>query len=569
MSAAATDMPRAPDPAIAERDDGTIPPAAAAAAAQAAFVPVPLPRILAYVATSIFIALTQGFAQGLVPAVLPQIAGQIGATTTEATWLVVAFMVPKTAVPLLLIKIRTQFGLRLFTEVGVSCFVLVSALALFESDLRATVAVQFLSGLSSASLSTLAFLYMLEGLAPALKMRLGLPLALTFLSLGSPLARVVAPPLMGDGSWQVLHLLVLGMALVSLALVFLLPLKPMPRAKVIAPMDVASFALIATALGGLTAVFSMGPTLWWTAVPWLGWTLALSFAAMAIAVVIELHRKVPLIDVHWITSGPILHLAGVLLLLRLILSEQAAGAPRMFMALGLGPDQLTGLFGAIVAASIAGGIACAAVMKPGRESRIHLFALLLIALGAWLDSRSTIDTRPAQMLASQSMIAFAAAMFLPPAMMSGLLQALAKGPAYILSFVIVFLTTQAIGGTLGSGLFTTFINERQAVHLAELANNLPVTSQIVSGQVAALTRGMSGVLTDPLLRQAQAVSQIADEAGAQAFVLAYNDAFLLTALAAAGAAIILVLHMLRDRMAGAAAPAIAPPASSNPPQVTP
>ena len=88
-------------------------------------------------------------------------------------------------------------------------------------------------------------------------------------------------------------------------------------------------------------------------------------------------------------------------------------------------------------------------------------------------------------------------------------------------------------------------------------------------QVAALTGGMSGVLTDPLLRQAQAVSQIADEAGAQAFVLAYNDAFLLTALAAAGAAIILVLHMLRDRMAGAAAPAIAPPASSNPPQVTP
>lgn len=254
MSAAQTDMPRAPDAATAERDDGTIPPAAAAAAAQAAFVPVPLPRILAYVATSIFIALTQGFAQGLVPAVLPQIAGQIGATTTEATWLVVAFMVPKTAVPLLLIKIRTQFGLRLFTEVGVSCFVLVSALALFESDLRATVAVQFLSGLSSASLSTLAFLYMLEGLAPALKMRLGLPLALTFLSLGSPLARVVAPPLMGDGSWQVLHLLVLGMALVSLALVFLLPLKPMPRAKVIAPMDVASFALIATALGGLTAV---------------------------------------------------------------------------------------------------------------------------------------------------------------------------------------------------------------------------------------------------------------------------------------------------------------------------
>mgnify|MGYP006999220394 CR=1 FL=1 len=39
-----------------------------------------------------------------------------------------------------------------------------------------------------------------------LAVMIGLPLALTFLSLGSPLARVVAPPLMGDGSWQVLDL---------------------------------------------------------------------------------------------------------------------------------------------------------------------------------------------------------------------------------------------------------------------------------------------------------------------------------------------------------------------------
>lgn len=553
----------------AGQDGGdTLPPAAAAAAAEAAFVPVPLPLTLAYMATAVFLALAQGLAQGFVPAVLPQLAGQIGATTTEASWLVVAFMVPKTVVPLLLIKIRTQYGLRRFAEIGAASFVIVSALALFEGDARSAGIVQVLSGLASAPLSTLAFLYMLEGLSPPLKMKIGLPISLTILSLGAPFARVIAPALMGDGSWQILHVMSLGMALVSLALVFLLPLKPVPHVKVIAGMDLVSFILIAIGFGGITAVFVQGPILWWTAVPWLGWALALSLAALALAATIELHRKTPLIDVHWLSTGPIVHLAGVLLLLRLILSEQAAGAPRMFQAMGLAADQLVPLFAVIVAASVAGGIACAAVIKPGREARIHLAALVLIALGAWLDSRSTIDTRPAQMFLSQSMIAFAAALFLPPAMMSGLLQALAKGPTYILSFVIVFLTTQAIGGTIGSGLFTTFINQRQAVHLAELADQLPVTSQIVAAQVAARMGGMAGVVTDPLLRQAQAVSQVFDEANAQSMVLAYNDAFLMTALAALACAAILVLHMLRDRMA-APRPPTSPAIPLSPPSTGP
>ena len=267
---------------------------------------------------------------------------------------------------------------------------------------------------------------------------------------------------------------------------------------------------------------------------------------------IELNRAAPLVDVRWVLSPAILHLTAALMLFRLLLSEQAAGAPRMFQVLGLSPDQMMPLFAAIVAASVAGGLACAVVIKPGREPQIHLAALLMIAAGAFLDSRSTVDTRPIQLIASQSMIAFAGSLFLPPAMMAGLMQALAKGPNYLLSFVIVFLTTQSIGGTLGSGIFNTFINRRQAYHLHALSDQLAQTSWNVTAAVGQRVQALGAALPDIAARRAQAVAQLAQEASQQAYVLAYNDAFFATFLGASGAIALLLLHRMRDRLAAPA-----------------
>ncbi|MFD2816313.1 hypothetical protein ACFSYD_20960 [Paracoccus aerius] len=140
-------------------------------------------------------------------------------------------------------------------------------------------------------------------------------------------------------------------------------------------------------------------------------------------------------------------------------------------------------------------------------------------------------------------------LFLPPAMMAGLVSALARGPQYLLSFVIVFISTQSLGGVLGSGLFTTFINNRQAAHYAVLTEQIAVGDAPTMQAIAARAAGLAAQVPDAASRSAQAAAQIAQEATAQASVMAYNDAYLLTALIALGAALALVLHMLRDRLA--------------------
>ncbi len=535
-------------------------PAMPAAAGPAAppFVPKSWPATLGYMGAAVVIGLTQGLAQGFVSTNIPQIAGDLGVTVTQASWLMAAFLIPRASMPLLLIKLRTQYGLRRFAEWAIIAYLVVALAGLAISDLRSALVMQFLAGMVSAPLSTLAFLYMLEPLSPPWKMRLGLPMVMAMISVGPALARVISPALMADMGWLPLHLMTLGLAAISLGLVYALPLVSPPRIKVIAVMDLVSWGLIALGFGGLTVAFVTGAIYWWTDVAWLGWTLAGSIAALTAAVVIELHRKAPLLDIRWLVSPAMLHLTVTLLLFRLMLSEQGAGAPRMFQVMGVTQGQLVPLFAVISAATVLGGLALIPILRPERVPAIHVVALALIAAGAWMDSRATINTRPAQMMLSQAMIAFAGTFFLAPAMMRGLMSALARGPNYILSFVIVFLSTQSLGGAMGSGLFTTFINHREAAHMQVLREQLTVSDAQMLQEILRRSAVLAPQITDAAARKAQAVALIVQDVTNEAYVMAYNDAYFLTALIALAALAALILHIFRDwlaaRLAGPAIP---------------
>ena len=515
---------------------------------------MPLPRVALYLLAAIVIALGAGISQGFVTANLPQIAGDLGITTTEASWLVVAYIVPRCCLPLMLVKLRAQFGLRRFTEAAICAYVITSIAALWIYDLRSAVVIEFLAGCAAASLSTLAFLYFMEPLPQRLKMSVGLPAALTCFIMGPSLARVISPELIGDGGLFRIHVFGLGLALVAMALVMRLPLAPVPHAKVIKPLDFVSFAFISFGFIGVIIAFVMGPIHWWTAAPWLGILLAAAIASLVLAVIVELWRKEPLIDIRWLATPEMLHLSGALLLFRIILSEQSAGAPRMFQILGVAPSQMVTLFAVICLGSIVGGLACVAWMRPGRVPHLHLVALLLIAAGAWMDAHSTIDTRPQQMLISQGMIAVAGVLFMAPAMLTGLMTALKRGPQYILSFVIIFISTQSVGGMLGSGAFTSLINNRQAVHYQHLQEELTQGNGPMLQELGARMNALAPQITDAATLKAQAMAQIAAEANMQSYVLAYNDVYFITFLIALVAAGFLILHVFRNWLTARLAP---------------
>ncbi|WP_414475871.1 MFS transporter [Microvirga sp. M2] len=518
-------------------------------------------RAATFMAAAVLLAMAQGLGMNLISANLPQIQGALGATTNEALWLMAAYMAPNASLSLLLIKIRTQFGLRNFAELAILAFLLVSVMHLFVDDLHSAIIVRFFSGIAAAPMSSLAFLYMLEPFPPAKKLNLGLCLALTNLALAPPVARLISPTLLDIGGWHGLHVMEISIAMIAFAAVYLVPLAPQPRAKVIQPLDVVSYLFIAVGFGLAAMAMTVGRFYWWFEAPWLGLMLAGAIVAVTCAAVIELNRANPLLDIRWLASKEILHFTGALLIFRIVLSEQTSGAFGFFQVLGLQNGQMATLLWIILGTSVAGGLACAAVMKPGREPAIHMVALSLLAAGAFMDSQVTNLTRPAEMYLSQAMIAFAGALFLPPALASGLMSALKKGPNYILSFVIVFLTTQSIGGSLGSGVVGTFVTWRSKVHYQALAEHLIPTNPIVAQRMSQLSGAYGRVLTDPAQMSTQGLTLLNQQVTREANVLAYNDAFLAIALLAVFALAALIVHVavvaIGKRLAPAPQPSLA------------
>ena len=509
--------------------------------------PAPVDKSLAlsaiYVLGSVLLFLTQGLGMNLALANLTQIQGSLSATSVEAGWLSAAYMAPNVSLSIALVKIRAQYGLRRFAEISIVGFVIVSLMNVFVSDLHSAIVVRFISGIAAAPMSTLGFLYMLEAFPPARKLTVGLALALTCTTISAPITRLISPTLIEYGQWHALYTLEMALALIVLPIIYLLPLTPVPHAKVIQRMDILSYLLVAVAFGCLAIVLTMGRLYWWFEAPWLGVLLVVSIATLTTVVLIELHRKVPLIDISWIASKEIVHFAAVLLVFRLVASEQSTIATNFYQQLGLQFEQVATLYWIILAAAIAGGLLCAVLMNPQHAESVHVLALGLLATGAYMDSQATSLTRPEQMYLSQAMIASGTALFLPPAMARGFKAALAKGPSYILSFIVIFLFTQSIGSLIGSAAFGTFVTIREKFHSNILSEQIVLSNPLVAQRVNQLSAAYSKVMGDKTLLGGEGTVLLSQQVTREAYILAYNDAFLLAAVIALVALAGLLLHM--------------------------
>ena len=191
----------------------------ARSAGQGAVPPAPAPvapsRAAACIAASTLLAMTQGFGMNLVAANIPQMQGPLGATSTEAVWLMAAYMAPNASLSIALIKIRNQYGLRHFAELGIAVFLVVAVLHIFITDLRSALVLRFFAGIAAAPLSSLGFLYMLEAFTPARKLTIGISLALTNIGLAPPLTRLISPLLIDIGNIRALLRLELALAISS------------------------------------------------------------------------------------------------------------------------------------------------------------------------------------------------------------------------------------------------------------------------------------------------------------------------------------------------------------------
>lgn len=163
----------------------------------------------------------------------------------------------------------------------------------------------------------------------------GLTIGITGSSLAIPLARLFSTELLQTDEWRGLYFFELGLALVSLARVIALKLPPSDRKKVFEKKDFITFFLLAPGMALVCAVLSLGRLEWWFEAPWIGWALAAAVILIVAAITFEHNRSNPLLNTKWLSSGSIVRLGLIMLLIRIVLAEQNTGVIGWLQYVGL------------------------------------------------------------------------------------------------------------------------------------------------------------------------------------------------------------------------------------------
>jgi hypothetical protein len=347
----------------------------------------------------------------------------------------------------------------------------------------------------------------------------------------APVSRIISPSLLDFGGYHALYTLEMGLALIAFAIIYTLPLTAPPRAIVIQRLDILSYLLLADRLRLSCRRADAGA-------PVLVVRGAMDRRAAS-------HRgRLPRPGACHRTAarqsdarfplgavGGQLADGGRLLLFRFVSSEQSSTAANLYQQLGLLNDQTITLYAVILLASLVGGLFCTLLMTTRYVETAHLLALVLIAAGAYLDSQSTSLTRPEQMYLSQALVAAGAAMFLPPVMASGFKAAMARGMPFIVNFLAIFLFTQSIGSLFASAMLGTFVTIREKFHSNVLVEHILLQDPLVAQRVSQLAAAYGKVITDKTLLSAEGIALLGQQVTREAYILAYNDTFLVICLA--------------------------------------
>jgi len=488
------------------------------------------PKRWAYAMVGLLVALTGGLGNSLVIANLPYLQGALGSTTAEIAWLPAAYVMTNVSMNLLLVKFRQQFGLRTFTEVFLVLYALVTFGHLFVNDLSSAIAVRAAHGMVGAALSSLGLYYMIQAFPAKWRLK-ALVLGLGTSQLALPLARLFSEDLLQIAEWRGLYLFELGLALAALGCVFLLKLPPGDRFKTFEKLDFLTFAILATGVALLCAVLSLGRIDWWLEAPWIGVASAASIVLILAGLAIEHNRSNPMLMTRWLGSGAMIRLGLAVILIRMVLSEQSTGAVGFLQALNMGSEQMRSLYGVMLLGSIAGLAVSALTIHPDHLLKPLIISLALMAVGSSMDSFSNNLTRPANMYASQFLLAFGGTFFLGPTMALGT-RNVVTNPRNLVSFSVLFGICNNLGGLIGSALLGTFQVVREKFHSSSIVEHLTLIDPQVAARLQSSSAAYAGVIFDPSARTTQGMQALAASATREANILAYNDVFMLIAVIA-------------------------------------
>ena len=457
---------------------------------------------------------------------LPHIAGNLGASQSESTWVLTSYLVSNAIILPISAWLARLFGRKRFYMSCVVIFTAASFLCGLAPSLGMLVIFRVLQGLGGGGLQPSEQAILADTFSP--KQR-----GMAFAIYG--MAIVVAPaigPVLGGWitdhySWRWIFYINVPVGALSLYLTHRLvqdpPYLEKERAKTRhRPVDWPGLGLIALGIACIQLVLDKGQEKDWFATPWITVTLAAGILMLVIWAIWEWHHPDPIVDVKLYKNRNFSAAMFFTFVLGVVLFGSTVIIPQFLQSMLNYPATSAGL-------ALAGGGFIMMLMMPiagmlvSRMDPRWMMVFGFATLAASLNHMAThmtlgIDFGTAAMLRTYQTLGLAF-IFIPSNTLA--YQGIPKEKNNQVSSLTSF--TRNIGGSIGIALLSTMLERQTQKHQSYLAAHIAPGNapyEILSSQYRSAFRAAGA---DPALAQAKTLSSINHLLGLQALNLGYVD----------------------------------------------
>ncbi|NEX59897.1 DHA2 family efflux MFS transporter permease subunit [Noviherbaspirillum galbum] len=450
---------------------------------------------------------------------IPTIAGALGVSTSQGTWIISAYSVAAAiAVPLTGWLARRIGEVKLFTT-SVLLFTLMSTLAAFSVNLQMLVVLRLLQGLVSGPMVPLSQTLLVRNFPPEKR---GAAMGLWAMTV---ILAPIAGPLLGgyisdNYHWSWIFLINIPIGLFGALTVWsLMRTREAPTVKT--PLDIVGLVLLVTGVGSLQLMLEIGKDYDWFASPFITTLAVIAVVAITFFIAWVLTSRNPIVELQLFRDKNYRY--GVILL--------SVGFMTYFGTVVIVPLWLQAVMGytsAQAGAAMAPIGIFTLILSPiiGRNiQRLNLrllatFAFIVMgAISLW-NSHMTLDVGFWDIVSPRLIQGIGMACFFLP-IQSLMLSNITPDHMAAASGLSNFLRT--LGAAIGTAVSVTSWEHLSSLHHARLMENVSVYSPASNEIFAGLQAGGLSI--------EQAYGVVERMVTAQSFMLATNEFFMYCALA--------------------------------------
>src|ERR1700722_13364145 len=229
---------------------------------------------------------------------LPYIAGNLGATQDESTWVLTSYLVANAIILPASTWFSSVFGRKEFLIGCTVIFTVASLLCGMATSMGMLVLSRVLQGIGGGAMQPLSQAILLESFPPAKR-----GAATALFGIAIVVAPILGPTLGGwltdNWSWRWTFYINLPVGILAFFLMSLvLEDPPYIRAGKSGRLDGIGFALIALFLGTLQVILDKGEDADWFDANWIRWFFVVCILSLAAFIVRELYAANPLMELH-------------------------------------------------------------------------------------------------------------------------------------------------------------------------------------------------------------------------------------------------------------------------------